>query len=266
MVISHFVNRKTGLAADTDPVPAVLVGNKFQEVDTGRVYNSVNGSSNQLLQGFDKIEVLENKTIPAEDNELTGFDAIFDHPFLKNFEQKGYVIPATTPANSFHGLIEGATLSNANNVKIDPETGIVVNFDSLVDDAALGFVTPIPVARRDRGYEILAEVESNAQSCLFGFSTANAFNTTQVLDNSEKGVVIGWLPGSTFITAYNNDGTGVPQITPSTIPKGRDLHTFEIILTTANIKCIIDGTQTLTLTTLIPGATDNLYLLGYGFH
>lgn len=265
MTISHFVSRKTLVAADTKPSPQIAQHVILEELDTGNFYQS-DGSSITIQNGPDKSEILQNKILPPEDNEFLLFNTPFDYPFLKNFEQKGHVIAAGSVSNSFHGLVEGSTLYNANNIMFDQSLGTLVTFQSNIDDEKIGFVSSIPIARRDKGYEIKTEFKSNAQTVLLGFSTANLFDPVNIFGASDKGVAIGWTLNSPWICAYNHDGSGGVVTTASAIGKGIGVHTFEIQLTTANIKCIVDEAQTLTLTTDIPGSTDNLYLLIYGIH
>lgn len=268
MVKKDFVNRKTLLVADTKPTPQIAEAVNLEELDSGNIYKS-NGSVISIWNGPDKAETLKNKIIPVEDNELPDFNTTIDNPFLKNFENKGHVIPSTSPANSLHGLLEGSVLYNPiTTIKHIASVGYVAGFESTVDDEKLGFAPNLAIFRRDKGYELKTEVKTNAQRMLIGFSTNTEFDTASVFTNTQKGVAIGWIEGgSNFITAYYNDGTGAVQSVASIINKGINLHTYEIILSTANIRIILDdGAQTLTLSTRIPGLTDNLYLLAYGVH
>jgi hypothetical protein len=266
MTISRFVNRTTLLSSDTKPTPQIAQPVILEEIDTGTFYKS-DGSSITIQNGPEKSETLTNKVIPPENNEFVEFNTPFDNPFLKNFEQKGHVIPASSVIDSFHGIIDNSILFNSDTVKIRNTSGIGVNFQTLISGDQIGFRSPQAIFRRDKGYELKVEIESNASRVLIGFSTASSFTTnSQVFNASDMGVALGFTPSASFITAYSNDGVSSSQIIASTIPKDLNLHTLEIILGTANIKCIVDEVQTLTLTTDIPGLTDNLYLLIYGIH
>jgi len=263
MTIKHFVNRKTLLVADTNPSALATQPVILEELDSGNFYSS-NGSTISIFTGPDKSETLKNKIIPPDDNEFLHFNTPLDHPFLRNFEQKGHVIPAATVPDSFHGLIDGCTLYNPTTVKAVNNVGIVAGFESLVDAVKLGFASPVPIARRDKGYEIKMEVKSNAKTVLVGFSTAAAFDPANIFGATDKGVAIGWTLANPWICAYNHDGNGAVRTTTSAIKSSSVVHTFEIILGTANIICIVDDAQTLTLEFDLPGLTDNLYLLIYG--
>ena len=81
MVISHFVSRKTLVAADTKPSPQIAQHVILEELDTGNFYQS-DGSSITIQNGPDKSETLQNKTLPPEDNEFLLFNTPFDYPFL----------------------------------------------------------------------------------------------------------------------------------------------------------------------------------------
>lgn len=265
MVKKDFVGRKTLLVADNMPTPQISQSVVLEELDSGNFYRS-NGSVISIINGPDKAETLSNKIIPVEDNELVGFDTTIDHPFLKNFEQKGHITPAASVADSFDGLVSGSILHNADSIKVSANNGVIVAFQSLIDDEKLGFNSPIPIARRDKGYEVKAEIISNAQIVLLGFSTASNFDPVNIFSALDKGVAIGWTLDSPWIRTWNHDGNGIIGVATSAIGKGLTVHTFEIKLTATNIVCIIDNAQTITINFNLMGLTDNLYLLSYGIH
>jgi len=144
-----------------------------------------------------------------------------------------------------------------------------LEFKNINTDSKLGFSTPVPVARRGESYELKLEVKSSSinqiTKMLVGFSTSNQFSNTNVLDNSDSGVVIGFTPDENVFTVYHNDGTGVLVKDSFSVIKDQVLRTIEIKMSSSNIVCKLDN-EVITLTAKIPSLTDDLYLLVYGIY
>ena len=263
MTIDHYINRKTLQSGDTKPPASVLSKVLVHETDTGRLFVS-DGADIDQIQGPDLTETFANKEIDFSTSSLD--TALEDNPF--SGLRKGGIVPAATIPDSFYGILEGATLHHPEKITIFDDDGIVLEFKDDVDNEKLGFSSNIPIARRADGYHIKGEfINSMNNFMLIGFSTSQYFSLyTNVFFNNDQGVAVGYTPSTANYSVFVNDGSGTPAVPdPFTIPKDRELHTIEIILSPSNIVVKLDN-ETKTLVTKLPPVNSNLYLNVYGVY
>jgi hypothetical protein len=269
LVVRHFINRKIGLSTDPKPLPQYLRINLFHEQDTGDLYLS-DGDTTTLTQGKTLNQAYQNKSINVEQNTI--LNLIEDNPFSQNtMKRKGGIIPATTVANSFYGILEdnGVVLYNADKIKVDNTTNqLMVSFQGSVANDKVGFATALPIARRDENYEIKLQFKSRSSlRTLIGFSATQNYPDTvnNVFGTGQIGACFGFTSASSNFSIYTNDGNGANQAIPIpfSVPKDQNLHTLEFKLLSTKIVCTLDN-ETIETTTRLPPLTTALYLVAYG--
>lgn len=252
-----------GLAADTKPSHAGLVGWRFLESDTGFLWYH-NGTSWAKIQGYDKAETLYNKTIDAQLNSLVG---VLQSPFTQTYTRQGIMSVSANPANSVFGALDGwptgGTLSTVN----DAAEGWVCNFNSSTSGAIIGYLSnatfQLPAQRNFNTYlKVKAQVSTTTSSRLYiGFSSLNLLTASDtILASTDHGCLMGFSTTTANFSVFNNDATSTMVTTSTGLAKDTAYHIFEMTMTAGgNIVCKIDNANTVTVSTRLPGNTTNLF-------
>lgn len=109
------------------------------------------------------------------------------------------------------------------------------------------------------------EFQGNGVTVLTGLSTSPQLDIVNILNNNEKGVIIGYTPNSPYFQLFMNDGLGTKVI--STFPdklKDDQYHSF-ILNITDKLLVTLDGAETV-FTTKIPSVNDTLYVINYSVY
>ena len=118
------------------------------------------------------------------------------------------------------------------------------------------------------GDRVVGEFDGNGgDTVLVGLSTASVIDPVNVLNDNEKGVIVGHTEYTTYYSVFHNDGAG-PKVIYQ-IPdrfKDDEHHTFEIKIKPNNTVFINFDGHGHTLTTKIPQLSDSntLKLVNYG--
>lgn len=111
------------------------------------------------------------------------------------------------------------------------------------------------------------DFQGNGITVLTGLSTAQQLDIDNILNDNEKGVIIGYTPDSPYFQLFRNDGTG-PKVVYTFPDKFKDeqYHTF-IINITPDDKLVVtlDGAET-EFTTKIPTISDTLFVINYSVY
>jgi hypothetical protein len=252
-----------GLAADTKPSHTGLVGWRFLESDTGNLYYH-NGTSWSLIMGASKVETLVGKTIDSDTNTLVG---VLQSPFLTNYKRQGFASVSANPASGTNGCLSGwptaGTLSTVN----DAAEGWVVNFNSSTSGASIGYLSNATfqlATQRSLNTYLKAKVQASATASMrmyLGFSSNNTLPVSDtVLASTDHGCLIGFSTTTANFSVFSNDGTAAMVTTSMGVAKDTAYHTFEMTMTNGgNIVCKLDGANTVTLSTRLPGNTTNVF-------
>jgi len=252
-----------GLAADTKPSHAGLVGWRFVESDTGNIYYH-NGTSWSLILGAAKAETFFSKTIDSASNTLIG---VLQSPFVTSYQRQGFASVAANPANGLNGCLNGwptgGTLSTVN----DGSEGWVVNFNSSTSGAIIGYLSnssfQLTSQRNLNTYlKVKAQVSATASMRLYiGFSSNNTLPASDtVLGSAEHGCIMGFSTTTANFSVFNNDATAAMVTTSMGVAKDTNWHTYEMAMTASgNIVCKLDGANTVTVSSRLPGNTTNLF-------
>jgi len=109
------------------------------------------------------------------------------------------------------------------------------------------------------------EFQGNGVTVLTGVSTSQNFDIIDILNDDEKGVIIGYTPDSPYFQLFRNDGTGTKVVYSfPDLFKDESYHTFSIALTD-KLTVTLDGAETV-FTTRIPSNTDTLYVINYSIY
>lgn len=116
------------------------------------------------------------------------------------------------------------------------------------------------------GHELVGEFAGNGSTVLVGLSTSEILDLDNVLNDDQKGVVIGYTPTSAYFHLFRNDGAGskVTTILDNRF-KDTDNHKFEITIKSGKLLIKFDGAED-TITTKIPSINDTLYIVSYGVY
>jgi hypothetical protein len=116
------------------------------------------------------------------------------------------------------------------------------------------------------GHEFNGEFQGNGVTVLTGLSTSPVFDVTNILNDDEKGVIIGYVPSAPYFQLYRNDGTG-PKVTYTFPDKFKDeaYHVFNISITEGKLLVELDGANT-DFTTRIPSVNDTLFVINYSIY
>lgn len=252
-----------GLSTDTKPSHSGLVGWRFLESDTGNLYYH-NGSSWTLIIGPSKTEIITGKTIDSDTNVLVG---VLQSPFLASYKRQGFAAVAANPANGVNGCLSGwptaGTLSTVN----DASEGWVSNFNSSTSGVNLGYLSnatfQLPTQRSLNTYlKVKCQVSATASRRLYiGFSSNNTLPITDTpLGSAEHGCIMGFSTTTANYSVFNNDGTAAMVTTSMGVAKDTTYRTFEMAMTSnGNIVCKLDGVNTVTVSSRLPGNTTNLF-------
>lgn len=117
------------------------------------------------------------------------------------------------------------------------------------------------------GHIFEGEFQGNGVTVLTGLSTSQTFDIDNVLNDDEKGVIVGYTPSSPYFQLFMNDGTGPKQV--YTFPdkfKDESFHVFKMsILPNNRLEIELDGADTV-FTTKIPAVTDTLFVINYSIY
>jgi hypothetical protein len=116
------------------------------------------------------------------------------------------------------------------------------------------------------GHEFNGEFQGNGVTVLTGLSTSPDFDAIDILNDDEKGVIIGYIPSAPYFQLYRNDGTG-PKVVYTFPDKFKDeaYHVFNISITEGKLLVELDGANT-EFTTRIPSVNDTLYVINYSIY
>jgi hypothetical protein len=115
--------------------------------------------------------------------------------------------------------------------------------------------------------KLIGELQGNGITVLVGLSTSPQLDITNILNDNEKGVIIGYTPNSPYFELFRNDGLGPKDVRPF-VDKFKDeqYHDFILNITTDNkLLVTLDGAD-LVFTTKIPSNTDTLYIINYSIY
>ena len=117
------------------------------------------------------------------------------------------------------------------------------------------------------GYIFEGEFQGNGVTVLTGLSTSQTFDVDNVLNDDEKGVIIGYTPSSPYFQLFMNDGTGPKEV--YTFPdkfKDEQYHVFSMSIESDNrLHMELDGADTV-FTTKIPTIADTLFVINYSVY
>lgn len=118
------------------------------------------------------------------------------------------------------------------------------------------------------GHELIGEFGGNGTTVLVGLSSVPQLDVTNILNDNEKGIIIGYTPNSPYFQLFTNDGLGA-KVTAN-LDNGRfkdnNNHEFDIKLESGNKLSIrFDGAVN-TITTKIPSINDTLYIVNYSVY
>lgn len=112
------------------------------------------------------------------------------------------------------------------------------------------------------------DFQGDGVTVLTGISTASVFDVNNILNNNEKGVIIGYTTNSPYFQLFRNDGTG-PKVVYTFPDKFKDeqYHTFIINIPPTDDKLIVtlDGAD-IEFTTRIPSINDTLFVINYSVY
>lgn len=109
------------------------------------------------------------------------------------------------------------------------------------------------------------EFQGNGVTVLTGLSTSQTFDVVDILNDDEKGVIIGYTTDSPYFQLFRNDGTGSKVVYSfPDLFKDESYHTFSIGITD-KLTVTLDGAETV-FTTKIPSNSDTLYVINYSIY
>lgn len=117
------------------------------------------------------------------------------------------------------------------------------------------------------GHVLEGEFQGNGFTVLQGFSTSQSFDVNNILNDNEKGVLIGYTPSSTYFQLFMNDGLG-PMVTYNFTDKFKDpeFHIFRLTIGSDNrLEVELDGGNII-FDTKIPSISDTLYVINYSIY
>lgn len=116
------------------------------------------------------------------------------------------------------------------------------------------------------GHEFEGEFQGNGVTVLTGLLSSTDFDAYNILNDSEKGVIIGYTTDSPYFQVFRNDGTGSKVV--YTFPdkfKDEGFHVFKITIDSGKLTVELDGADT-EFTTRIPSVNDTLYVINYSIY
>jgi hypothetical protein len=281
MVVRKYIYKQArGLSTDTPPAVAEYT---YLETDTGRLKYTATGASYAPLRGHDMPEVLQNKTIDMERNEIVGL--VHRPAFALNFKRAGAIIPSASAHHSQHAalgplqLIEGDA---AVDLEVGPRVvsstdGVCISLDAASPDTvgyssslAASTATDTVITRREWNPYLIVKckVDNVAFTRLYiGYNAYSigdiAFSNTP-LSNTDAGVIVGYSLTTNNYSVFHNSGAGAMSTTTITaggsVAKDANFHTFEITMSSSNAIIKLDGGHQTTISTNIPAATTELRL------
>jgi hypothetical protein len=116
------------------------------------------------------------------------------------------------------------------------------------------------------GHVFEGEFQGNGVMVLTGLSTSQTFDIDNILNDDEKGVIIGYIPSAPYFQLYRNDGTG-PKVVYTFPDKFKDeaYHVFNISIIEGKLLVELDGANT-EFIDRIPSVNDTLYVINYSIY
>lgn len=110
------------------------------------------------------------------------------------------------------------------------------------------------------------EFQGNGVVVLTGLSTSQTFDVNNILNDNEKGVLIGYVPDSPYFQLFRNDGTG-SKVVYQFPDKYKDdgFHVFNLVINPGKLSVELDGADT-DFTTKIPSINDTYYVVNYSIY
>lgn len=253
---------KKGLESEKPNWVLYLEDFLYYAYDTGNLYY-YSSSSRSLLQGAEKAEILKNKQISLTDNTITG---LIQDPFVSS-KRIGFLTPASTAENSLNLALKGLPFVGNYTLVRDPVEGYVSRCDNLVignigyiSDAAVNFVT-----RRAYNPRLKCRVKlptPTTHNLIVGFSSALPHPTgSTYLDVNTAGAVWVMSTGTSFLLLRHGTGEGgVVTTFTTTITKPTDYATYEIVMSSSDIKFYYNNVLIRTATTNLPTLDRDIYL------
>lgn len=258
--------KNTALEADSKPSGSYNLDQKWLEQDTGRLYHH-DGSAWNLRYGRDKTETFTNKSIDAETNTFENI--VGNSLFVTGAKRRGSIIPACTLAESLSGALKGLSTDFKAGTTPVPAVDVTEGvYEKLEIDASArgGYSSSVIFTRRAYNPRIKIKVKSSSTTnrrfyCGFSSATPLPLSDT-VLGSSDSGVIVGFNTARANFSVWNNDAGGSAIVADfgSGIAKDTTWRTFEIVMSSSDVVCKLDGANTVTLTTRIPSTTTDLYL------
>lgn len=263
MVVSTFAGCiKKGTAAEKPAHVSYLTDFLYYCTDTGELYWD-NGSVWVLLQGPTKTETLQNKIINLANNTVTGVQT---DPFATALRE-GYISPSLSAAASLRGALKGLPANGTTySYFFDTTEGYVSRFStSIVENLGYYSSTTPFISRREWAthLKVKCKVSSTSNTRLYIGFTSNLTlpSTNTPLGNTDHGIIVGFNTANTNYTVTTNDGAGVANSQSfGAVAKDTTFRTFDILMSDTNIVCSLDGANTQTLSTKLPGLTTDMYL------
>jgi hypothetical protein len=117
------------------------------------------------------------------------------------------------------------------------------------------------------GHVFEGEFQGNGVTVLTGLSTSPDFDAIDILNDNEKGVIIGYVPSAPYFQLYRNDGLG-PKVVYTFPDKFKDeqYHNFKMTIVSDNrLEISLDGADTV-FTTRTPPVNDTYYVINYSIY
>jgi hypothetical protein len=265
MGIQRFAgNEMTGVAGDTKPSHSQLIGWRFLETDTGNRYVH-DGANWVLVQGAAKTETLTNKTL---DVELNTFSSMLITPFSTSYKRAGYMLPCADASKATLAALSGWPTNGTLTTVNDATEGYVNDFNSSTNNAVIGYLSNSTfqvIAQRTWNAFIKAKIKPSTTTntrCFVGFSSATTLPTTDtIFGNTDHGCFVGFNTATANWSVFNNDAGGaMPSATSMGVAKNAGWRTIELSMASGgNITCKLDGANTTTISSRLPGNTTNIY-------
>lgn len=111
------------------------------------------------------------------------------------------------------------------------------------------------------------DFQGNGLTVLIGLSTSPELDIIDILNDNEKGVIIGYTPDSPYFQLFRNDGLGT-KVTRSFVDKFKDeqYHNFILNITNDNRLLVTLDATDLVFDDKIPSIGDTLYVINYSVY
>lgn len=222
-----------------------------------------NGTTWILIQGASKAEILQNKTFTSSQNNISGIPM---DPFLSN-KREGWITPGITAEASLKYALKGLPYFGNYTLVKDGTEGYVSRFDlsvngniGYISNASVNFVTRRSFNPRFKFRVKPGDVAN--QNMMLGFTTAlPVVANGWAVDASYAGAIFAITPSyATYVIRHGNAETVAATHYTTAVTKVANYVTFEIIMSSSDIKFYIDNILILTATTNLPALNKDIYL------